>query len=158
MGSGDWDSYVLVLRLSGVLRVEAGLVRAVLDPGVYFYIGSAKGPGGAWARVIRHLSKVKRARWHVDYLTASPLARVEGFLLVKSVCKDFEVEASNAFSRLMSYVPRFGSTDKQQSPSHLFKCGEETLEECLVLAGALLEQLGCVEDFLAVLCENSKAY
>jgi len=37
-------------------------------PGYYIYVGSAFGPGGILARVLRHCRKSKAKHWHVDYL------------------------------------------------------------------------------------------
>jgi Uri superfamily endonuclease len=39
-------------------------------PGVHIYVGSAHGPGGLRARVMRHLRAGKLQHWHIDYLTA----------------------------------------------------------------------------------------
>jgi len=39
------------------------------ERGWFAYVGSARGPGGVKARVGRHLSKEKRAKWHIDHLT-----------------------------------------------------------------------------------------
>ena len=38
-------------------------------PGAYLYAGSALGPGGVRARVLRHARTDKRPHWHVDHLT-----------------------------------------------------------------------------------------
>jgi len=39
-----------------------------LLPGYYIYIGSAFGPGGVRARMLRHLRADKPKHWHIDYL------------------------------------------------------------------------------------------
>jgi Uri superfamily endonuclease len=39
-----------------------------IHPGYYIYVGSAFGPGGVQARVLRHCRKTKSRHWHVDYL------------------------------------------------------------------------------------------
>jgi Uri superfamily endonuclease len=44
------------------------LGRLALQPGHYIYIGSAFGPGGVSARVLRHCRKAKSKHWHIDYL------------------------------------------------------------------------------------------
>lgn len=41
----------------------------ILCPGYYTYVGSAFGPGGVRARVMRHCRKEKRLHWHIDYLS-----------------------------------------------------------------------------------------
>lgn len=39
-----------------------------LQKGYYLYVGSAFGPGGVRARVLRHCRREKRSHWHIDYL------------------------------------------------------------------------------------------
>jgi len=61
--------YVLVLMLSARENIEVGALGACeFQRGVYFYIGSAFGPGGVRARVGRHLHPHKQRHWHIDYL------------------------------------------------------------------------------------------
>jgi len=45
----------------GILKVQ---------PGYCVYVGSAFGPGGLAARVLRHQRQHKKLRWHIDYLRA----------------------------------------------------------------------------------------
>ncbi len=35
--------------------------------GYYYYIGSAFGPGGVFARIKHHIKKSTKPRWHIDY-------------------------------------------------------------------------------------------
>ena len=39
-----------------------------IEPGYYIYVGSAFGPGGVSARVLRHCRETKSRHWHIDYL------------------------------------------------------------------------------------------
>ena len=66
----DPGSYVLTLKLSApvALRIPR-FAGSRLEPGIYAYAGSARGPGGIAARVGRHLSAEKTVRWHIDHLT-----------------------------------------------------------------------------------------
>ena len=60
-------TYVLVMQLSHMATVTAGrLGTIVLEPGYYFYVGSAL--GGLRSRLARHLRTEKRHHWHIDYL------------------------------------------------------------------------------------------
>jgi Uri superfamily endonuclease len=65
--------YVLVMRQDQekVLSIGA-LGRARFPTGIYAYVGSARGPGGIKARVLRHASTRddKRPHWHIDFLRA----------------------------------------------------------------------------------------
>ncbi|MEM4751418.1 MAG: DUF123 domain-containing protein [Desulfurococcaceae archaeon] len=145
----DWNCYVLVLEV--MCDIEAKLARSsvILKPGVYLYIGSSRGPGGALARIIRHVSSSKKAWWHVDSLTLSPCCALKGFYLLNSACKDCELEVSQRLARLFSYVPGFGSADKPQSPSHLFICSED-YENCTCKVYGILERIECVVDVIYV--------
>jgi Uri superfamily endonuclease len=62
-------TYALVLRSHSKAIVQIGLWgRIALKPGYYIYIGSAFGPGGVKARVLRHYRRIKSHHWHIDYL------------------------------------------------------------------------------------------
>jgi Uri superfamily endonuclease len=64
-------TYLLVLLLQDCVDIEVGrLGLCSFVPGVYVYAGSALGPGGAPARIERHLRARKTSRWHIDYLDA----------------------------------------------------------------------------------------
>ncbi len=65
-------TYVLLVRLDTPLALTPGkLGEVVLPAGVVAYVGSAHGPGGLRARLLRHLRRDKPAHWHVDALTAA---------------------------------------------------------------------------------------
>lgn len=63
-------TYVLLLGAEHRRRVPIGALGLLaLAPGVYAYVGSARGPGGLAARVGTHRRVRARApRWHVDSL------------------------------------------------------------------------------------------
>jgi Uri superfamily endonuclease len=62
-------TYALVLKNQSTSTIQIGRrMRVDLQPGYYIYIGSAFGPGGVRARVIRHFRKDKARHWHIDYL------------------------------------------------------------------------------------------
>lgn len=62
-------AYVLLIRLRTSVTLPQKKFDAALEPGLYAYCGSAKGPGGLGARLSRHLSANKMMHWHVDHLT-----------------------------------------------------------------------------------------
>lgn len=65
-------TYILVFRCRAARRIDVGrLGRMALRPGYYLYVGSAFGPGGLRARVMRHCRMEKPRRWHIDYLRPS---------------------------------------------------------------------------------------
>jgi Uri superfamily endonuclease len=73
----DPGTYVLGLELTRRIDTVIGaLGRFAFEPGLYLYVGSARGPGGLAARLNHHLHSRARPHWHLDHLreTASPIA------------------------------------------------------------------------------------
>ena len=67
--------YRLTIRLPRTVPVRVGRLGLCAFPaGRYVYCGSAQ--RNLPARVARHRRKRKPKRWHIDYLTAHPAARV----------------------------------------------------------------------------------
>jgi Uri superfamily endonuclease len=70
-------TYALILQSASKARVQIGRWRQIgLELGYYIYVGSAFGPGGVRARVLRHCCEAKVKHWHIDYLRehVTPLA------------------------------------------------------------------------------------
>lgn len=116
-------SYLLALRLERRVEIEVGrLGLAAFPPGVYVYTGSVLGPGGAPARVARHLRAAKTLRWHIDYLDAvAPIIAV-------SVAYGSERRECAWSQRLAALegcyapAPGFGSSDcRSGCPAHLWR-------------------------------------
>ena len=58
-----------MLRSDASVSAEIGRWgRLDIRPGYYVYVGSAFGPGGVRARVLRHCREVQNKHWHIDYL------------------------------------------------------------------------------------------
>ncbi len=112
-------TYVLVLRADSPARIRVGC-RGILnvDRCFYLYVGSAFGPGGVSARVLRHCRKTKALRWHIDYLRSvtTPLEAWCGY-----GSRELEHRWAQVFSatREVSSVPDFGCSDCK-CESHLF--------------------------------------
>jgi Uri superfamily endonuclease len=118
---------MLVLLLQNCLDVEVGrLGTCSFLPGVYVYTGSALGPGGAPARIERHLRSRKTPRWHIDYLDAvAPIIAV-------SVAYGSERRECAWSQRLQAQkgcfapVGGFGSSDcRAGCPAHLWRLPDE---------------------------------
>ncbi|MDM7274744.1 MAG: GIY-YIG nuclease family protein [Thermoprotei archaeon] len=133
--------YVLLLRLETPLKTSIGFLGPVELPcGIYAYVGSARGPGGLRARVSRHLGKVKSLKWHIDYVTSSPQARIEALVYAETL-EDLEAPISMKLGNSLCFkysLKGFGSTDKR-SETHLFKC-MCSLEECVREASKTLQE------------------
>jgi Uri superfamily endonuclease len=139
----EWNVYVLVLLTKDLVHAATAKRGFSVQRGVYLYVGSAKGAGGAIARLARHISRGKKVKWHIDHLTESPLVEVVGSYLVKSKRGlDCESILAHLLASHFPYLEGFGSTDKPRDLSHLFYCGLE-LASCLEEATKVLEGADC---------------
>jgi Uri superfamily endonuclease len=108
-------SYVLVLRLRSAIRLTVGsLGEREFPAGFYAYCGSAL--GGFRPRLLRHVSRKKTARWHVDYLTNK--AAVASIVIFESK-KKLECALASALGQRAAGMARFGCSDCDCT-SHLF--------------------------------------
>ena len=134
---GAPGAYILLLRVTTRLEAKVGSLGALtFQPGLYAYVGSARGPGGLRGRVSRHLRQAKDGgarRWHIDYLL--PHAGIEAVVLVyPSHSGGEECLARECRSRLPPGPRGFGSTDRPGDGTHLYRC-PDSREECLRLLG-----------------------
>lgn len=113
--------YLLLLKLERKVNVKIGKLGCFkLPSGFYVYVGSAKGPGGLRARILRHLKLRKKKKWHIDYLTTLEECKILATFIIPITNLD---EAS--LVRLLEemggkhLVNRFGSTDDMYVRSHL---------------------------------------
>lgn len=125
--------YALLLLLKRGASVTIGSLGVVeLERGIYIYIGSARGPGGVQRRVERHARRIKRVRWHIDYLTT--MSDVEIVAVVHATAsEDVEERLAAALSGapcIEQSARGFGSSDRR-SVTHLLlcRCGEECADE-----------------------------
>ncbi|NPA76903.1 MAG: DUF123 domain-containing protein [Candidatus Diapherotrites archaeon] len=89
-----------------------------LKPGIYAYVGSAFGPGGLKARILRHWRQEKKIHWHIDWITKSEACEHIGAFVF--VGKRIESEIAGLLERKYKAVPGFGASDSKED-SHLFK-------------------------------------
>jgi len=102
----------------------------IFDPGLYLYVGSARGPGGLRARVGRHLRRDKSKKWHIDYLTASDSFNLVGvFTGISQKRMESELVAELVKEGAVQCMAGFGSTDDSKAASHLL-IAPASLEEC----------------------------
>jgi Uri superfamily endonuclease len=120
-------TYALILRLPEPQTIAIGrLGRFEFGPGLYFYLGSARGPGGVRARLGRHLRRGERLHWHIDYLVGTAQVPAYAYCLSEggSVLLDStECEWSQRLAALPGTVvpvPKFGASDCTSGcPAHL---------------------------------------
>ena len=90
-----------------------------VQPGFYWYVGSAFGPGGLRARVGRHVRRGKSLHWHVDYLRE--VAELTAVTLTTDPTPREHLWANVAQQSdlFTTPFPRFGASDCR-CPAHLF--------------------------------------
>ena len=60
-------------------KIDIGKLGCFSFPaGKYIYTGSAMGPGGIQARLLRHQKIIKKKHWHIDFLR--PECEITGIL------------------------------------------------------------------------------
>ncbi|MEM2994991.1 MAG: GIY-YIG nuclease family protein [Candidatus Bathyarchaeia archaeon] len=87
------------------------------ERGVYAYVGSAQ--KGLDKRVNRHLRRVKRKFWHIDYLLENEAVKVLK-IFSKKAGKALECEIAEKISQRGIAIKGFGSSDCK-CISHLFR-------------------------------------
>ena len=125
--------YLLILKVRKETIIHTRGKRTFsLKPGIYFYIGSARGPGGLRARLYRHFKNNKnKLFWHIDFLTTHKNTDIIGYIAITlHKDKDLENILSNIMKNYLKTIPGFGCSDKREDESHLFYCGE-TIVKCL---------------------------
>ncbi len=133
-------TYLLVLQSLANRSLVIGRWGTLqIQPGYYLYVGSAFGPGGVRARVLRHCQQHKsRPHWHIDHL------RVET-IPVAVWCsynpKRLEHDWAKGLAKRaeMLSVNGFGCTDCH-CPTHLFFTAEEPALSAF--AGSLDGEIG----------------
>jgi Uri superfamily endonuclease len=96
------------------------------NPGIYVYLGSARGPGGIRARLGRHLKGGDRLHWHIDYLKSVSVILGYGFVISRrdnNGCTPTECDWSQVLASLSNAsipVSKFGASDCNFGcPAHL---------------------------------------
>ncbi|MET1160317.1 MAG: GIY-YIG nuclease family protein [Thermoprotei archaeon] len=132
--------YLLIIRVEKLvkIRVRSGRV-FVLEPGMYVYIGSARGFGGIRGRVKRYLVGVGNRFWHIDYLITQPGVKLAGiyYMAINKTTIDYESLIASVFREKLYGVKGFGCSDKSHDYSHLYMCGD-TLNNCIEKLSRLL--------------------
>jgi Uri superfamily endonuclease len=115
----DKGIYCLIFQNPACTVRVGALGEVEFRKGWHVYAGSALGSGGL-ARLERHIAlsqnKDRRPKWHVDYLSTSPLFRLRYAVRAKT-CERLECRLAGAIGG--EPVPHFGCSDCD-CPSHLF--------------------------------------
>ena len=117
--NSDSGTYALVLSSDESVDLSVGRCGAVrIEPGFYIYIGSAFGPGGVKARVLRHCRQEKARHWHIDYLREH-VEPVGAWFLHGKIRLEHTWAKSVMRKPGVTAIAGFGSSDCKCS-SHLF--------------------------------------
>lgn len=115
----DGGSYVLVISVSKACAFSSpGTGEIEIEPGTYYYAGSAKGPGGLKSRLERHFKPDKTIRWHVDQLTTQGSA--VGAYITQDLSECDLVDLMQNTGRFRIVQKGIGSSDCKRCMSHLF--------------------------------------
>lgn len=114
-------TYILFIKIRKEIFVKIRGKETKLEPGYYFYVGSAFGAGGLTSRLHRHLRKNKKKHWHIDQVTMSNWTEIEGIAV--SLKQKNECLIASIFSEIEDLIPiiGFGNSDCFSCQSHFFK-------------------------------------
>ncbi|MFX1519192.1 MAG: DUF123 domain-containing protein [Promethearchaeota archaeon] len=121
---GKTGIYTLIIKLKRESTIEVGKLGVYKFPeGIYTYTGSALGRGATdlRGRLQRHISKIKRHFWHIDYFLSTNESQIKHVIFFETDRQ----EECNIVKRLVSFggnviVRGFGASDcKSGCNSHL---------------------------------------
>ena len=114
-------SYLLLARLLKDISIRIGALGVHnFEAGLYFYCGSARGPGGLKARINHHLRPSKSPSWHFDYLKPNVMIETAWFAITDEPLECCFVHCLSSHPQAKQPVRFFGSRDCQNGcHSHL---------------------------------------
>ena len=122
-------NYILIFRLEERIRQNMPRFKdVILDPGYYFYCGSAHGNGGLKGRITRHPTKSYKKFWHIDFLKEC-LPPSEVWCQVSSEKNECSF-CQFLHSQMGGEIPikGFGSSDcRKKCESHLVRFHQKTI-------------------------------
>jgi Uri superfamily endonuclease len=106
---GTYALHIVLTRPQ--LLIIGRLGRQRFPDGHYFYVGSARGPGGLRSRTGRHVRGDGQPHWHIDYLRAFAEVRAVLYTVTDTL---LECAWSQALAQLpQAFIPvaHFGASD-----------------------------------------------
>ncbi|MCS7139954.1 MAG: GIY-YIG nuclease family protein [Candidatus Nezhaarchaeota archaeon] len=137
--------YTIILHVKRSLRIHVGSLGIVgIKRGFYAYTGSGLGRGALSlrGRLLRHLRKDKKLRWHIDYLTSLPTVKVVGVVASRAE-KELECIVASRLGKSFRCIEGFGSSDCSCT-SHLALLACKSWDECLIYVENVYKKLGLV--------------
>ena len=121
-------TYALLVSMGSDSVLDVGALGEVPFPsGRYCYVGSAM--GGLDQRVSRHLTKEKKARWHIDSLTMAADS-AEAYESYPDPVPECELARIAEESGMEPWAEGFGCSDCR-CRTHLFRTEEEGIRRFL---------------------------
>ncbi|MEM2117647.1 MAG: GIY-YIG nuclease family protein [Candidatus Bathyarchaeia archaeon] len=119
--------YLLIISITKPIQIRVGALGNIsFAKGIYAYVGSAQ--NRLEKRLERHLRKVKRKFWHIDYLLESDNVKILQ-IFYKATGKSDECKLAKEISRKGTAIIGFGSSDCN-CKSHLFQLNDyQSLKE-----------------------------
>ena len=125
-------TYAILMALGSDSVLDVGALGSILFPsGRYCYVGSAM--GGLDQRISRHLSREKRARWHIDVLTLAADS-AEAYESYPDPVPECELARMAEESGMEPFAPGFGCSDCR-CRTHLFRADDGSLKRFLSISG-----------------------
>lgn len=107
--------YVLLIELKDDKKTRVGkLGNFIFKKGFYAYVGSAL--NGLDHRIRRHIRKIKKKRWHIDYIL--DYAKIIDVFYKENEKKE-ECNIAKKFEENLDFIPKIGCSDCK-CDSHLF--------------------------------------
>ena len=146
-------TYTLVIKVNEDLKIVIGKLGSIMFyKGIYCYIGSALGPSNLslYMRVNRHLNKVKKLKWHIDYLTSHEMVSIIAIIAAKTQEK-FECKIASLINKSNKAIPivKFGSTDCR-CISHLYYFKNMHEDEVIKLIANIYSHLGLLPKIISL--------
>ncbi len=117
--------YCLHLKIGKKIGMKVGSLGFVYFPkGNYIYVGSAQ--NSLEKRILRHFSKSKKIRWHIDYLLKSRWVKIKK-VFYKIADKSEECKTATLLFKFGTAIKKFGCSDCKCF-SHLFKIENKIVE------------------------------
>ncbi|AFZ70524.1 hypothetical protein Calag_0782 [Caldisphaera lagunensis DSM 15908] len=129
--------YIIVFRVNDYINLIINKNEFIIDKGYIIYIGSAG--NGLNNRLRRHLTKNKKLRWHIDYVTnnksvePSIIYYKEGLYGVK-----IEDELSSLFYSKFLKIDNLGATDSKMPHMYYSNNIKEILKIIYKLDGSII--------------------
>jgi len=142
-------AYVVLIKVGSALELKTRRRTFEVGPGLYAYVGSARGRRSVAERVARHACKSGNPFWHVDYLLRGG-GEVVGFFAIEGAD---ERAVASLLAQAFRRVKGFGSSDDPRSGSHLFIIADSSL-----LAGLLVRSPGAGRVLAWLQREGSSSY